>query len=32
VGINTAKDIAGYLIKDGKVGKAYLGLVLQESI
>jgi S1-C subfamily serine protease len=30
VGINTAKDIAGYLIKDGKVVKAYLGLVLQE--
>ncbi len=31
VGINTAKDIAGYLIKDGKVVKAYLGLVLQET-
>jgi S1-C subfamily serine protease len=30
VGINTAKDIAGYLIKDGKVVKAYLGLMLQE--
>lgn len=30
VGINTAKDIAGFLIKDGKVTKAYLGLILQE--
>ncbi|MDO1448627.1 trypsin-like peptidase domain-containing protein [Rhodocytophaga aerolata] len=30
VGINTAKDIAGFLIKDGKVTKAYLGVVMQE--
>jgi len=30
VGINTAKDIAAHLIKDGKVSKAYLGIMLQE--
>jgi len=30
VSINTAKEIAGHLIKDGKVSKAYLGVVLQE--
>jgi S1-C subfamily serine protease len=30
VGINTAKDIAGFLIKDGKVTKAYLGVMMQE--
>ncbi|QHT71969.1 PDZ domain-containing protein [Rhodocytophaga rosea] len=30
VGINTAKDIAGYLIKEGKVLKAYLGVMMQE--
>lgn len=30
VDINTAKEIASQLIKDGKVFKAYLGLVLQE--
>jgi S1-C subfamily serine protease len=30
VDINTAKDIANQLIKDGKVFKAYLGLMLQE--
>jgi len=30
VDINTAKDIASQLIKDGKVFKAYLGLMLQE--
>lgn len=30
VGINTAKEIAGHLIKDGKVTKAYLGVMLQE--
>jgi S1-C subfamily serine protease len=30
VGINTAKDIAGFLIKDGKVIKAYLGVMMQE--
>ncbi|MDJ1468479.1 trypsin-like peptidase domain-containing protein [Cytophagaceae bacterium DM2B3-1] len=30
VGINTAKDIAGHLIKEGKVSKAYLGIMLQE--
>jgi S1-C subfamily serine protease len=30
VDINTAKDIATQLIKDGKVFKAYLGLMLQE--
>jgi S1-C subfamily serine protease len=30
VGINTAKDIAGQLIKDGKVVRAYIGLMIQE--
>jgi len=30
VDINTAKEIARQLIKDGKVFKAYMGLVLQE--
>jgi S1-C subfamily serine protease len=30
VGINTAKEIATQLLKDGKVFKAYLGVVLQE--
>lgn len=30
VGINTAKEIASQLLKDGKVFKAYLGMVLQE--
>lgn len=30
VDINTAKDIATQLLKDGKVFKAYLGLALQE--
>jgi S1-C subfamily serine protease len=30
VDINTAKEIASQLLKDGKVFKAYLGLVLQE--
>jgi len=30
VDINTAKEIASQLIKDGKVFKAYLGLALQE--
>src|SRR6187431_2977112 len=30
VDINTAKDIASQLIKDGKVFKAYLGFMLQE--
>jgi S1-C subfamily serine protease len=30
VDINTAKEIASQLIKDGKVFKAYLGLMLQE--
>ena len=30
VGINTAKDVASQLIKDGKVFKAYLGFMLQE--
>src|SRR5688500_12050254 len=30
VDINTAKEVASQLIKDGKVFKAYLGLMLQE--
>ena len=30
IGIDTAKEIARYLISDGKVTKAYLGLMLQE--
>jgi len=30
VGINTARDIAGQLIKDGKVVRSYLGLMIQE--
>jgi S1-C subfamily serine protease len=30
VDINTAKEVAVQLLKDGKVFKAYLGLVLQE--
>jgi S1-C subfamily serine protease len=30
IGIDTAKEIARYLIKDGKVIKAYLGLILHE--
>jgi len=30
IGIDTAKEIARYLIKDGKVTKAYLGLLLHE--
>jgi len=30
VGIDTAKEIASQLLKDGKVFKAYLGVVLQE--
>lgn len=32
VDINTAKEIARQLIKDGKVFKAYIGLMLQEVI
>jgi S1-C subfamily serine protease len=30
IGIDSAKEIASYLIKDGKVIKAYLGLMLHE--
>lgn len=30
VAVNTAKEIAGYLIKEGKVLKAYLGVMTQE--
>lgn len=30
VGIDTAKEVASQLIKDGKVFKAYLGIMLQE--
>jgi S1-C subfamily serine protease len=30
IGIDTAKEVARYLIKDGKVTKAYLGLMLHE--
>ena len=30
IGIDTAKEIAKYLIRDGKVTKAYLGLIVQE--
>lgn len=30
VGINTAKEIAGFLIKEGKIMKAYLGVSMQE--
>jgi|APHig6443717497_1056834.scaffolds.fasta_scaffold23131_1 S1-C subfamily serine protease len=30
IGIDTAKEIARYLIKDGKVIKAYLGLMINE--
>ncbi len=30
IGIDTAKEIAKYLIRDGKVTKAYLGLMIQE--
>lgn len=30
VGINTAKEVAGMLIKDGKVIKAYMGIMIQE--
>ena len=30
IGIDTAKEIAKYLIKDGKVTKAYLGLMIHE--
>jgi S1-C subfamily serine protease len=30
VGINTAKEIAGFLIKEGKIMKAYLGISMQE--
>jgi S1-C subfamily serine protease len=30
VGVNTAKEIASQLIKDGKVFKAYIGVMLQE--
>ena len=30
IGIDTAKEIARFLIKDGKVTKAYLGLLLHE--
>ena len=31
IDIETARDIAGYLIKDGKVTKAYLGVMLQDA-
>lgn len=32
IDLETAKDIASYLIKDGKVTKAYLGLMLQDAV
>ena len=32
IDLETARDIASYLIKDGKVIKAYLGLMLQDAV